>query len=201
MKAILKKLAEAKAKIKQTKHKKMGHNSFSNYNYFLPEQIEQMVHEVCAELGLLVTFSLNRSQFGIEGVLTIWDVDAVETITFIMATAIPEIKATNTAQQLGGCMTYTERYLKMSAFGIAENNLDFDNTTNAETPAQQKPAQGKGKEPEKWLNVTDKGGVITPEWKNVLDGISSGIIESVKDVREYYKVSKTVAEAIEKELI
>ena len=47
-----------------------------------------------------------------------------------MASAIPEIKATNIAQQLGGCVTYTERYLKMSLFGITDNQLDFDTTEN-----------------------------------------------------------------------
>jgi hypothetical protein len=70
---------------------------------------------------------LIRDNLGVFGRLTIFDCESDEIITYDMATAIPEIKATNIAQQLGGCVTYTERYLKMSAFGITDSNLDFDN--------------------------------------------------------------------------
>ena len=57
-----------------------------------------------------------------------------------MASAIPEIKATNVAQQLGGCSTYTERYMKQSMFGITDNQLDFDTTENTKKQAEPKPA-------------------------------------------------------------
>ena len=62
-----------------------------------------------------------------------------------MASAIPDITATNAAQQLGGCMTYTERYLKMTAFGIVDNSLDPDTTENTESTvkAQTKPTAAK----------------------------------------------------------
>ena len=67
-----------------------------------------------------------------------FDIDTGNSIEYIMATAIPEIKATNIAQQLGGCVTYTERYLKMSAFGIVDNNLDPDTTNNTKKTEEQK---------------------------------------------------------------
>jgi hypothetical protein len=195
MKAIIKKLAEAKNKIKGASTKKAGRNTYSNYDYFLPEQIEQMVHDVCKEVGLLTTFQLIRNEVGITGLLTIYDLEGSDTLELQMATAIPEIKATNTAQQLGGCMTYTERYLKMSAFGITENGLDFDGHDNTKTQA---PSQATKSEPEAWLNITNKAGEITPQWRNVLQGISSGIIKTVADVRAVYKVNKEVAAEIER---
>jgi hypothetical protein len=49
-----------------------------------------------------------------------------------MASDIPSIKATNIAQQLGGAMTYTKRYLLMNTFNITDNNLDHDTTQNTQ---------------------------------------------------------------------
>lgn len=137
MKELLKKLQSAKAQIKATKLKKVGFNDYSKYYYFLPEQIEQLVYDACNDNGLFTKFDLIRNEHGETGCLTIFDIESGETINYEMATAIPEIKATNVAQQLGGCVTYTERYLKMSAFGISENTLDFD------TPQKTKPTTQK----------------------------------------------------------
>lgn len=123
---IIAKIAAAKLAIKNTKIKKEGKNTFSNYEYFTPSQIEFLVQQACSEQKLLTTFDLIRNDLGVYGVLTVYDLESDEHLKYQMATAIPEIKATNISQQLGGCMTYTERYLKTSAFGITDNNLDFD---------------------------------------------------------------------------
>jgi len=127
---IIQKIAKAKAEIKNSKLKKEGRNEFSKYDYFTPSQIEFLVNQVCTDNELLTTFDLIRNELGVFGKLTIYDQTSEEKLEFVMATAIPEIKATNIAQQLGGCVTYTERYLKMSAFGITDNKLDFDTTEN-----------------------------------------------------------------------
>lgn len=126
MKEIIKKLAEAKKMVKSFKMKKDGRNDYSEYDYFTPNQVELIVSNVCAKCNLLTKFDLLREPLGEFGRLTIFDVESCESLEFTMATAIPQIKATNVAQQLGGCATYTERYLKMTAFGIVDNNLDFD---------------------------------------------------------------------------
>lgn len=145
MKNLLKKLQSAKAQIKATKLKKAGYNDYSKYYYFLPEQIEQLVYDACNDNGLFTKFDLIRNEFGESGKLTIFDIESSENVIYEMATAIPEIKATNVAQQLGGCVTYTERYLKMSAFGISENTLDFD------TP-QKAPITSKQNKVDVWLS-------------------------------------------------
>jgi len=130
MKELLNKLAAAKAEIKATKLKKEGKNTFSNYEYFTPSQIEFLVATACGNNNLLTTFDLCRNDLGVYGRLNLYDLETGEMLSTEMASAIPEIKATNVAQQLGGCSTYTERYMKQSMFGITDNQLDFDTTEN-----------------------------------------------------------------------
>ena len=153
MKELLNELAAAKAEIKATKLKKEGKNTFSNYEYFTPSQIEFLVATACHNNKLLTSFDLIRNDLGVYGRLTIYDLESGEKLTTEMASAIPEIKATNIAQQLGGCVTYTERYLKMSLFGITDNQLDFDTTENTKKQAEPKPS-AKAPEQPKIIDTT-----------------------------------------------
>lgn len=139
MKELLNKLAAAKAEIKATKLKKEGKNTFSNYEYFTPSQIEFLVANACHANKLLTKFDLIRNELGVYGRLTVYDLESGDSLSTEMASAIPEIKATNIAQQLGGCVTYTERYLKMSIFGITDNQLDFDTTENTKKQTETAP--------------------------------------------------------------
>ena len=125
---LLWKLWQAKIDIASMKISKEWTNDFSHYDYFTPEQVNKLVQKVCNEQKLFTKFDLKRNEWWVYGVLTIYDIESDETISFEWATAIPEIKATNVAQQIWGCMTYTERYLKMTAFWICDNSLDFDTT-------------------------------------------------------------------------
>ena len=147
MKELLNKLASAKAEIKANKLKKEGKNTYSNYEYFTPSQIEFLVATACHNNKLLTSFDLIRNELGVYGRLTVYDLESGEKLTTEMATAIPEIKATNIAQQLGGCVTYTERYLKMSLFGITDNQLDFDTTENTKKQAEPKPTKKAPEQP------------------------------------------------------
>lgn len=192
---LIQKIADAKAHIKASKLKKEGKNTFSNYDYFTPAQTEFLVAEACAKIGLLTTFDLIRDPLGVFGRLSIYDLDTTEKLELVMATAIPEIKATNIAQQLGGCVTYTERYLKMSAFGITDNKLDFDTTENtraestkrandkaveaniaAQVKPEPAPVQWAKAEPQKPLltakllaKVIERTKAGEDIWNNVLD--------------------------------
>ena len=134
--SIYKKLLDARKKIHATPLKKGGQNTFSKYDYFTPSQVSELVATTCQELDILTAYSLRANEFGYFGELTITDIETNEALTFTMVTAMPEIKATNIAQQLGGMATYSERYLKMSVFEIVDNNLDFDAQDNRpKTPA------------------------------------------------------------------
>ena len=151
MKNVLRKIAEAKKSIASQKITKEWKNTFSNYNYFTPEQVNAIVQKACDEQKLLTKFDLIRDEFWIQWQLTIFDIETDENIVFVWATAIPEIKATNVAQQIWWCMTYTERYLKMTAFWIADNSLDFDTTENTE-----KTVNSEKKEESKWTKRFNK---------------------------------------------
>jgi len=142
MKELLNKISAAKAEIKKSPLKKQGRNSYSEYDYFTPSQIDYLVSTACQNNGLLTTFDLIRNTLGVFGQLTIYDLDTAQSLSIEMATEIPSIKATNAAQQLGGCVTYTERYLKMSFFGITDNKLDFDTSENTKLQSERYNALG-----------------------------------------------------------
>lgn len=145
---LLWKLWQAKIDIASMKISKEWTNDFSHYDYFTPEQVNKLVQKVCNEQKLFTKFDLKRNEWWVYGVLTIYDIESDETISFEWATAIPEIKATNVAQQIWGCMTYTERYLKMTAFWICDNSLDFDTTENTKKNVEKK----EEKKEVKWFN-------------------------------------------------
>ena len=135
MESLIKKIVDARNLIGATKMKKSGHNSYSKYDYFTPEQVEKLVSDACNEVGITFVFHLKADQFGMYGELQVFSVDGSPIITTEMRTAMPEIKATNAAQQMGGAMTYTRRYMLMSLFGITDNSLDFDSQDNRKQPA------------------------------------------------------------------
>lgn len=138
MKNVLKKLYLAKASVAQMKNKKEGSNSFSKYEYFTPEQVNKIVQTVNDEQGLFTAFSLKRNEFGVYGVLTVYDIESWESMDFEMASEIPDIKATVGTQQLGWCVTYTERYLLMSVYWIKDNSLDLDSDEQYKTRTKKK---------------------------------------------------------------
>ena len=147
---IYKKLAAARASIKAQPLKKSGHNTYSEYDYFTPEQVSQMVSKAEAEVGIVHTFDLERDPAnGLHGYLHLTDIESGDGITFIQATDIPAIKATNIAQQIGGAVTYTLRYMLMTAFDIADNSLDFDSKDNREDEKKVKPTAQSTVIPEK----------------------------------------------------
>lgn len=102
-------------------------------------------------------------------------------------------------QKIGSMITYFRRYTLASLLAIQAEDDDANKASGYSSPKKEvQPAEA---EPEKWLNVTLKGSdEMTKEFENVLKGISEGKIKSLRDVRQVYKVSKTVAEEIEKAL-
>ena len=142
MKKVLVKLSQARDVISKTPIKKNGRNDFSKYDYFTPEQVHKLVEDASQSVGIIALYSIDKSELGYKGVLEIVDLETGESYKFTMATDMPEIKATNATQKLGGMATYNERYMKMSAFGIVDNNLDFDSQDNRpKKPVQSKPQE------------------------------------------------------------
>ena len=130
MQNVIKKMWQVKQSIATAKQKKEGLNKFSGYNYYTPEQIKHFAIEQEREHKILFKFDFERDQYGCFGILSVYDMESGEVMFYKAATEIPEIKATNSAQQHGGAMTYTERYLLQFAMGISDNSLDPDTTEN-----------------------------------------------------------------------
>jgi len=177
--SIYKKLQEARLIIANKKMSKDGTNSFSKYDYFTPAMVSNAVADACEKVGLITLFSLLKDEYGHYGRLQVNDIDGDDAVLFEARTEQPEIKATNQAQQMGGMLTYTERYLKMSAFEIVDNNLDFDSQDN-------RPKKDDGKE---WLNAgTDK-------WNEAVKVLSSGEF-TIEQIEKKYKISKVNKEKL-----
>jgi len=135
-KNIYQKLQEARKLVRETKHKKAGTNKFSNYDYYTPEQVEQIVAEVTEATGTVCLCSLKADENGLYQELTLVDVETPDNqVSFQLRTKHGQIKATNEAQQMGGTDTYSERYIKMKVFQIKDNNLDPDSQDNRATGA------------------------------------------------------------------
>jgi len=163
---VLVKLQEARKLIKNTKLKKAGENKFSKYKYFTPEQVESLVSDAAFKTKIFQKFDLKEINSRLVGTLTVYDLESEDFTSFEMVTDVPVLKATNTTQQLGGAVTYTERYLKMTAFGIVDNSLDFDAN------------ESKIK--------TQKKALVTKEsLKNALTQIKEGKITGEKVVESY----------------
>ncbi len=177
---VLKKIAEAKKIIRNTNIKKKGRNKFSNYDYFLPSQITELVQDACDKVGLVTLFNTQRdANRDIYAYLIVSDTDSGESITFNQVTAIPEIKATNLAQQLGGMNTYSNRYLMTFAFDITEDGLDFDTTEN--TKAQVSAPKSSSKP-----QLTESHA----KWNDIIKFVKAG--GTLKDITTKYSVSKDV---------
>ena len=181
---IYSKLAKAKKQIANTEMKKAGKNSFSNYDYFTPEQVAMLVQKACDDNWLITLFSLERNEYWVYWVLTVIDTEDWWEISVRWATAIPEIKATNVAQQIWWCMTYTERYLKMSLFWIIDNNLDFDTTENTKKNSwmkQMTDADYKKLEASKGQFKTADELVKAAKTKYIVDQVLEAKIRSLYD--------------------
>jgi len=185
---IYEKIQACRASIKASSEKKAGWNEYSKYPYYTPEQVDRLVHEVCVTNKLFNKFDLKRNEYGIYGVITVVDLETSDTAVFEMASAIPKITATNDTQQLGGAMTYTNRYLLQSIYGLVDNNVDPD-------------AQYHGKKGELRYEPIDNKNMVADEkpWLNETDELFGKIKAAVQsgkrtiaDIRKKYKVSKKI---------
>jgi len=171
MKELLNKINKARQSIKSNPLKKAGRNTHSKYDYYTPEQVSKLVNDACVDLQLLNTFELKRTELGLVAQLTVWDLESDLNKTFEIATEIPSITATNIAQQLGGAVTYSERYLLMIIYDIKDNNLDFD--------TDNKPEKAKS---EKQTNFEARA-ITQPEvdkWNGKIYGGNSVYIDNIK---------------------
>lgn len=196
---VLNKIAEAKEIIRQTSVQKKGRNTYSKYDYYTPDQIVNLVQDACQTTDLITLFRTERTELGINAYMKIVDLKSGEFIEYCQVTAIPEIKATNIAQQLGGMNTYSNRYLLMFIFDIVDNNLDFDTTENTKKVAT--PVKPVSKPKPKAEPETAKKPILDKKhakWSKLVDYIDGG--GTIDAIRMKYAVSKTTETALMKEV-
>lgn len=209
MKNVLTKLASARAHIKTNRIKPDGNNSYSGYDYFTPELVSKLVNDACKATNTICLFSTKKDELGYYGELMFCDLDSSESLTTIMRTEKPTIKATNETQQMGGMQTYSKRYALMSLFDIEDNTMDFDSQNNApkknNAPAEHQAEHfttPPAKDDKAWLNqYTDKSNTTeTDNWKKVVNALKNGVngqAYTVADVEKKYKLNKDVRAALQ----
>lgn len=194
---VLQKIQNCRASIKASDLQKSGYNEYSKYNYYTPEQVDKLVYDACLTEKLFNKFSLVRNEHGLHGWLKVTDLESGEFETFQAATEMPVITATNASQQMGGCMTFSERYLKQTVYDIVDNNLDFDSQDNRQkapkktppdkAPKAEKPNEGDDKP---WLNED------MPAYEKIHTAIQNDE-KTIKDIRKVYKISTKIADLLE----
>lgn len=196
IKNVLSKLAAARLYIKAHQVKKDGTNSFSGYNYFTPEMVSSLVNKACVETNTICVFSLLKDEHGYYGEVSFADMDSGESISTIMRTERPSIKAANETQQMGGMQTYTKRYALMSLFDIEDNAMDFDSHDNTKEQPQQKNTQqatkqAQGDDNKPWLNEDSDA------FRAIQKRIEKGEVVPIQTIRQHFRVSKNTQKAIE----
>ena len=121
---VTKKMIKAKEYVSSLQVNKEGKNSFAKYEYFTPSQVKAITTHAASKFGLLSVFNMQKNEHGYLATLMVTDGEG--SIIYTIPTDVPQLKGTNSAQMLGGAVTYAERYLLTTAFGISDDNLDFD---------------------------------------------------------------------------
>lgn len=129
---IYEKLQSMRVELQKKKIQKSGRNKFAGYDYFelsdiLPHinQLQEK-HKTCS----FITFDREIAK------LTILNSEKVdEKIEFTIPMATLSLKGANEVQNLGGCQTYSRRYLYLNAFEIVEHDY-FDAIQGKETESE-----------------------------------------------------------------
>lgn len=187
--SVYSKIQACRASIKASNLKKAGHNEYSKYDYYTPEQVDKLVYDACLSERLFNKFQLKRNEYGLYGSMDVIDIETGESINFELATEMPKITATNETQQMGGAMTYCNRYMLMNIYDIVDNNLDFDAITPQKKQNTSNTSKTSPEDDKKWLNQG------TPEFETAKKAIAEGK-RTIAGVRKYYKVSKKVADLL-----
>ena len=101
--------------------KKSGHNKYSDYDYMEMEDFLPHLRQLMFKYRVCTEFSMDQDNK--IGIMQLLDCDSSQKLVFTMPYEVPEIKATNLMQKIGGAATYLRRYLLINAFDIAENDM------------------------------------------------------------------------------
>lgn len=172
---------------------KNGKNTFSNYDYFKPEEINKKVNPlfleykifphfttIIKEFEIATTESLEKSQIVTQkefreiAQLKLIDIlNPKDILIYEMPLKEIEIKGANKMQNVGGVRTYAKRYLYMEALNVSDNKLDLD-SNEMNDKKNSKPASKDSKlesvinEIKLKIEVLRKGGIDNVEIANAI---------------------------------
>jgi len=184
---IYKKIQESKELIKKSNLKKEGKNK--HFNYYTPEQVDKLVYDACLFTGLYNKVDLLRTELGLIVQITVISVsEKCDNAVFIMSTDKPAIPNANATQNMGGALTYSERYLLMSIYGIKDNNEDFDSQSLTKAP-QKEQKESISRElmadevDNKWNGKIYKGGFVYIDNQKI--EVNPAQLEKLKEHKKY----------------
>lgn len=118
--SILKKIAEARVKLQDTKINKSGENKFAKFKYYELADFLPTLNKINLELGICTRFEIVENN----ACLTVFDIDKQEdNITFTIPYVSSELKGVTKIQELGATITYLRRYLFLVAFEITDGEV------------------------------------------------------------------------------
>lgn len=174
---IYEKLQSMRVELQKKKIHKSGRNKFAGYDYFelsdiLPHinQLQEK-HKTCS----FITFDREIAK------LTILNSEKVdEKIEFTIPMATLSLKGANEVQNLGGCQTYSRRYLYLNAFEIVEHDY-FDAIQGKETESETALKAKK-----QVLNnlVSKYSGVSGKSLKEITEYLTSRVGKNLKSINE-----------------
>lgn len=178
---------------------KNGKNTFSNYDYFKPEEINRKVNPLFFSYKIFPLFTTYIKGFETQVIenlensvttktqieykeiarLTLTDVlNPKEQLIYEMPLRDIEIKGANKMQNVGGVRTYAKRYLYMEALNISDNNLDLDsnemnNKKNAKPSAKDEKLAEAINAIKVKVDVLRQAKVKDSDISNVIKGVYS----------------------------
>lgn len=136
----------------ELKIEKTGWNAYGEYAYITPEDLENSLRPLLLKYRLFTHIDVKHIEDNRNiATLTITSFESDDDPQ-IYTMNVPDIslKAASAVQSVAGLRTYCTRYLKMSAFNVAENSDDLDsNESGQEKKSEKKPAQPKKNPDEK----------------------------------------------------
>ena len=186
MKTINDKLVDIQGRLKAPKNQR---NSFGNYNYRSCEDILEAVKPLLTEHKLRLNFNDEILQLGdlyyIESYATIADGDKELSVKAQAGINLNK-KGMDIAQSFGSSSSYARKYA-LNALFLIDDTKDADATNKHGVDAESKVESSD----KPWLQ---KG---TKQFDNAKKAMSSGKY-TLTNIREKYKVSKEVAQLLQK---
>jgi len=127
----------------ELKVKKNGKNTFSKYDYFKLEDIQDALNPLLEKHNVFMHYVLSKNNLEVASdesfcsTLTLFDTsDATNCVQYVVSLERAEVKGASNIQMSGATLTYGKRQAVMNAFNISED--DDDPNSDAHDPTNPK---------------------------------------------------------------